>query len=116
MKIRFQADADLNQIIVKATLRKEPAIDFQTATDAYLARKSDVDVLKIASKENRILVSHDQRTMPYHFASFILDQSSSGVILISNKISIAEVAEELIMIWALSEAKEWVNRIARLPL
>ena len=31
MKIRFQADADLNQIIVLATVRREPSIDFQTA-------------------------------------------------------------------------------------
>jgi len=28
MKVRFQADADLNQIIVQATLRREPAIEF----------------------------------------------------------------------------------------
>lgn len=31
MSVRFQADADLNQIIVRATLRLEPGIDFQTA-------------------------------------------------------------------------------------
>jgi hypothetical protein len=31
MKVRFQADADLNQIILLATIRREPAIDFQTA-------------------------------------------------------------------------------------
>lgn len=41
MKIRFQADADLNQIIVKATLRLEPGIDFQTATGAGLAKLTE---------------------------------------------------------------------------
>lgn len=35
MKIRFQADAHFNQIIVKATLRLEPGIDFQTAHAAW---------------------------------------------------------------------------------
>ncbi len=29
MKIRFQADADLNQVILLATIRQEPAVDFQ---------------------------------------------------------------------------------------
>ena len=96
MKVRFQADADLNQIIVKAVLRKEPLIDFQTATDANLAGKNDIEVLKIAKKENRILVSHDQRTMPGHFASFIIDQSSSGVLLISKKMPVVETIDELI--------------------
>ena len=36
MKVRFQADADLNEIIVTALLRREPSIDFQTATAAGL--------------------------------------------------------------------------------
>ena len=43
MKIRFQADADLNQITLLATLRHEPAIDFQTASAAGLASLSDID-------------------------------------------------------------------------
>lgn len=60
MKIRFQADADLNQIIVKATLRREPGIDFQTAHAAGL--------------------------------------------------------EGLVLIWAATEAEEWINRIFALPL
>jgi hypothetical protein len=29
MKIRFQADADLNEILLKATPRREPGIDFR---------------------------------------------------------------------------------------
>jgi len=37
MPIRFQADADLNQIIVSAVVRRVPAIDFRTATTAGLA-------------------------------------------------------------------------------
>ena len=34
MSIRFQADADLNQIIVAAVVRRLPQIDFKTATVA----------------------------------------------------------------------------------
>lgn len=51
MRIRFQADADLNQIIVKATLRLEPSIDFQTAQTAGLAGLDDPDVLKLAAEQ-----------------------------------------------------------------
>lgn len=40
MKVRFQADADLNQIILLATVRQEPSIDFQTALAAGLANLS----------------------------------------------------------------------------
>lgn len=34
MPIRFQADADLNQIIVSAVVRRVPGIDFRTAMAA----------------------------------------------------------------------------------
>jgi hypothetical protein len=40
LSIRFQADNDLKRIIVDATLRREPRIDFQTA---QAARLDDLD-------------------------------------------------------------------------
>lgn len=64
MKVRFQADADLNQILLKATLRREPGIDFQTAHAARLVALSDNQVLAIAAAEGRVLVTHDRKTMP----------------------------------------------------
>jgi len=41
MSVRLQADADLNHVIVKATLRREPSIDFQTAHAAGLVGLRD---------------------------------------------------------------------------
>lgn len=38
--IRFQADADLNQGIVLATIRRLPTLDFQSATEAGLASRT----------------------------------------------------------------------------
>ena len=46
MKIRFQADGNLNQIIVLATVRREPSIDFRTAGAAGLAARNDQEVLE----------------------------------------------------------------------
>ena len=45
MRVRFQADADLNQIILLATIRREPAVDFQTAMTAGLPGVADPNVL-----------------------------------------------------------------------
>jgi hypothetical protein len=71
MPIRFQADADLNQVIVFAVTRRVPAIDFRTATSAGLAGVKDQDVLGVAARDGRVLVTHDQATMPRHFAEFV---------------------------------------------
>jgi hypothetical protein len=40
LSIRFQADHDLKRIIIDATLRGEPGMDFQTA---QAARLDDLD-------------------------------------------------------------------------
>lgn len=46
MRIRFQADADFNQIIVTAVVRRYPEIDFKTAAAAGLAGLRDAEVLR----------------------------------------------------------------------
>jgi hypothetical protein len=50
MKIRYQADADLNEAIVKAIRRQAPEIDFQTAQAAGLEGIEDKEVLRIAAR------------------------------------------------------------------
>ncbi len=116
MKVRFQADADLKHAIVSATLRHEPAIDFQSAIAADLAGRADSDVLAIAARDGRVLVSHDHRTMPAHFGEFIRKHRSPGVVIASQRLPLSTVVEELLLIWAASDPYEWVNRIAHLPL
>lgn len=116
MKVRFQADADLNQDIVQAMRRRESAVDFQTAHEADLAGLHDAVVLERAAQENRVIISHDRRTMPHHFAAFIATQTSAGVIIVPKNLSIRQVVEDLLLIWEASEAEEWVNQIDSLPL
>lgn len=67
MKIAFQADNDLNKAIVRAVVRREPAIDFRSAQAARLDEVLDLEVLKRVLQQNRILVSHDFHTMPSYF-------------------------------------------------
>jgi hypothetical protein len=116
MTIRFQADADLKQVIVKAVRRREPTIDFQTATQASLAGLPDHEVLARTANDGRVLVTHDRRTMPRYFSAFIAGQSSPGVIVVPQDMPVVVAVEELILIWSASSSEEWLNRIGFLPL
>jgi hypothetical protein len=49
--------------------------------------------------------------MPRHFAEFIAQQSSPGLILLSRKMSISESAAWLHLVWSASEAEEHANSI-----
>jgi hypothetical protein len=116
MKVRYQADVDLNEDIVTGVQRRAPEIDFQTAHEAQLAHLPDPDVLAQAAREGRILVTHDRRTMPGHFGQFIENHESPGLIVISQNTDLLSAIEELILIWTASEAAEYVNSIRALPL
>ena len=115
MKIRFQADADFNEDIVLGLMRQEPGIDFQTATEANLRGLSDLQILARAAQENRVLVTHDRRTMPIHFANFIQNHASPGVFIIAQNVSMREAIDELLLFWVCSESEEWANRILDIP-
>jgi hypothetical protein len=75
VKVRFQADADFHRPIAHATLRRETGIELQLAAAAGdgvgVRGVPDDRVLAEAAREGRILLSHDHRTMPRHFATFI---------------------------------------------
>ena len=116
MKVRFQADSDLNEDIIKGVVRREPTVDVQTANEANLRGLLDRQVLALAAHENRILVTHDRRTMPRHFADFIVNEKSPGVVIIAQKVSVNVAIEELLLIWVASDADEWINLIVDLPL
>jgi predicted nuclease of predicted toxin-antitoxin system len=115
--IRFMADADLKEAIVGGCRRREPAIDFRSANEANLEGVHDPEVLALAAAEDRVLVSHDFKTMPRHFRDFLQARGSSpGVILIPQHMPIGEAIEELLLIWGASDAEEWKNRWQALPL
>jgi hypothetical protein len=117
LKPRFQADADLHPEIVAGVVRREPAVDFQSAVEVIPEGMSDSEVLQLAAREERILVSHDVSTMPGHFRDFIDSaRRSPGLLLISQSLGIGGAIEELLLIWAASEASDWRDRIVRLPL
>jgi hypothetical protein len=116
VKIRYQADADLNEDIVTGVRRRAPEIDFQTAQEARLENLKDTDVLRLAAQSGRILVTHDRRTMPAHFGRFIETQRSPGLFIISQRADLLLIIEELILIWMASEGEEYINSLCALPL
>lgn len=115
MKIRFQVDADLNEDIVTGILRREPQVDFRTAEQADLRGLDDTQTLALAARDGRVLVSHDRKTMPAHFAESLRRHTSPGLFIVSQKTDLLCAIEELLLVWAATEAEEWVNTICTIP-
>jgi hypothetical protein len=116
LPVRFLADANLDQDIVAGLLRREPNIDFALAQGIIPERTKDSQVLGIAAGLGRILVTHDIRTMPRHFAEFTMARDSTGLILVPKSMPVGQAIDEILLIWHISEPDEWLNLFRRLPL
>jgi hypothetical protein len=116
MRPRFQADADFNHKVILGLRRRDPAIDFQDAHAGGVIGLPDTEVLSIAAELGRILVSHDRRTMPAQFARLPLGRSIPGLIIVDQDLDIGQSIEELLLIWATTDAEEWRGKIGYLPI
>jgi uncharacterized protein DUF5615 len=105
VKVCFQADADFNEGIVTGVLRREPGVDCQTATAAGLRLLSDLEVLTLAAREGRVLVSHDRRTMPRALAAFVGSNVSPGLLIVSQKTDLLTAIDQLLLVWSAAQAE-----------
>lgn len=116
-RVRFQADANFNALILKGLLRRQPSIDIQSAEAAELSGVPDPEVLALTAQSGRILISHDYHTMPTHFADFLASgQHSPGVMLLHQTLSVAQAIGALLLVWDASEPEEWRDTLTYLPL
>lgn len=100
MKPKFQADNDLRSSIRTGVLRHGPSIDFQTAVAARLDGIPDPAVLRLAMVQGRILISHDQNSMPGHFTDFLNGGNlSPGVLIVPQVAPVRLVIESILLVW-----------------
>jgi hypothetical protein len=102
--------------IVIGLRRREPSLDFVDAHDGGVIGIPDPEVLEVAAESGRVLVSHDRRTMPGHFADFVARRSSPGLIIVSQDLDIGTAIEDLLLLWAGTDSSEWIDQIGFLPL
>lgn len=114
-RVRFQADANFNALIIKGVLRRESRFDIQSAAAAGLAGVPDLEVLARSAQSGRILVSHDYHTMPGYFAAFLASGQHSPGVLLHQTLPVAQAIEALLLVWGASDPEEWLDTLTYLP-
>ena len=114
---RFLVDNDLMDQIVLGVLRREPTLVMTRLREVGLAKAPDTSVLEFAAREGFIVVSHDVNTMRAAAVARLQDdQVLAGLLLIHQRLPLAQTIEDLILIGVASDAAEWVGEIRFLPL
>src|SRR2546422_1074344 len=115
--LRLLIDQDLDHDILRALIRRIPQLDVVTAFEIGMGRATDPDLLAWAAQEKRILITHDKTTMPVHAANLIRDgKNMAGLIIVSRRLALHQVLDDLELIITCSEGDEWNNVIQYLPL
>jgi hypothetical protein len=116
MPIRFQADADFNQIIVSAVARRYQEIDIRTATAAGLKGLKEAEVWPLpgttAPSSSHMTTRRCQGTSK----SSSGQTRRAGLIIVPQSLPVRAVVDALNLIWVATQPEEWINRIAHLPI
>ena len=117
MSLRFLTDENIDSDLVLGLRRRVDDIDILRVQDVGLRTVGDPEILQWAADEGRILISHVLKTIP-GFAGERLTAGlpMPGVILLRSSPSIAQAIDEIAVMAVASDAEEWNDQIAYLPL
>ncbi|MBX2998374.1 MAG: DUF5615 family PIN-like protein [Caldilineaceae bacterium] len=115
--LRFLADENFNNNIVRGLQRRKSDLDIVRVQDVGLSRADDRAVLEWSSQEKRVLLTHDVSTIT-HYAYERVQQGSAmpGVFEVSRKISVGIVIEDILLLAECSYENEWEGQVRYLPL
>jgi hypothetical protein len=78
---------------------------------------NDPRLLSSAAEQDRIVITHDVRTIPkFAYEQVSAGAPMSGVIVVPEAMPIGEAIEELIVVIECSDQSEYLNQVVRLPL
>lgn len=115
--IRFAADEDFNNDVVRALRRSLPDVNIVGVRDAGRGGRPDPDVLAWAAEEGRVLLTHDVTTMTRHALERVArGEPMPGLIAVHQRLSIGSVVDDLLLVASCSLPSDWADRIHFLPL
>lgn len=115
--LRFAADEDFNNRIIRGLLRRAPDLDLFRVQDVGLRSKDDASVLGWAANEGRVLLTHDVTTMRAHaYGRISAGLQMPGVFEVSQDLPIGVAIEEILILAECSLDGEWEGQVRFLPL
>ncbi len=115
--MRLLADENFNGDVLRGLFRIEPKLDIVRVQDTEVYQASDPVVLAYAAHENRILLTHDVRTVTkYAYDRVRAGQAMPGVIELDIDLSIGQAIEEILIVLLTSQPDQLANRIIFVPL
>jgi hypothetical protein len=115
--LRFVADENFNNDIVRGLLRRAPELDIVRVQDVELSGADDPTVLDCPARTGRILLTHDVKTITqYAYERVRAGLPMPGVFEVSRAVPISVAIEDLVLLAECSLDGEWDGQVRYLPL
>lgn len=115
--LRFIADENFNNNIVRGLLRRQLELDIIRIQDVGLSGADDPTVLQWAAQEGRVLLTHDVATITqYAYERVEAGLSMPGVFEVALDVPIGSAIEDILLLAECSLDGEWEGQIRYLPL
>lgn len=115
--IRFLADENFNNDIVRGLVRRVPGVDIVRVQDVGLKGADDSAVLAYAADVGRIILTHDLATLVgLAYIRIANGEPVAGVIAMPQLVAVGSVVEDLVIVAGASLEGDRVNQVRFVPL
>lgn len=115
--LRFAADENFNNNIVRGLQRRSASLDVVRVQDVGLFSADDPTVLEWAAREKRVLLTHDVATIThYAYERVAAGQGMPGVVEVTRSVPVGRAIEDLLLLAECSLDGEWEGQVLYLPL
>lgn len=115
--LRYLADEDFDNRILRAFQRTEPSLDWVRVQNVGLSGCQDEQILQFAAVNRRVVLTRDVSTMTAAAYRRVQQaESMPGLIVVPHRVAIGQAVEELIFLAKESATDEWTGQVLYLPL
>lgn len=115
--LRFLLDEHVPEAVIAAAQALEPTIDIVRMQDVGLRSRPDRELIAWATREDRLIVSHDKNSLIGDAYSQLADGTPfPGVVAYSDKSSIGKLAEDMVMVALMHTTEQAENQVFYSPL
>ncbi|MDA0836889.1 MAG: DUF5615 family PIN-like protein [Planctomycetota bacterium] len=115
--LRLLADENFNSSIVRGLILRQNLIDLVRVQDIGLSGAEDSLVLEVAADQDRLLLTHDFKTIPKHaFERIAAGLPMAGAVIGDLYIPTHLAIDDILLLTETSEDGEWHNQVLYLPL
>ena len=114
--MKFLADENFNNDILRGVWRRIPAASFTRVQDTEIVSADDPRVLEYATEHGYIVLTHDVNTMCGYFYDRVkANLPVPGMFLVHKQTPVGRVVDALELILLASDESEWNGKATYLP-